>query len=100
MHAIALTHDSEILTWGVNDDGALGRDTSWSGGLRAMDKEESDSDDEDSGLNPKESTPTAVPSSFFPEGTVFTHIAASDSASFAVTDEGLVYGWGTFRVSR
>ena len=100
MHAVALTHNNQILTWGVNDDGALGRDTSWSGGLRDVNKEDSDSEDEDSGLNPKESTPTAIPSSSFPEGTIFTSIAASDSASFAVTDEGLVYGWGTFRVGQ
>lgn len=100
MHAVALTHNNQILTWGVNDDGALGRDTSWSGGLRDVNNEGSDSDDEDSGLNPKESTPIAIPSSSFPDGTIFTNIAASDSASFAVTDEGLVYGWGTFRVSR
>lgn len=99
MHVIALTHDNKILTWGVNDDGALGRDTSWSGGLREADKEDEDSDDEDSGLNPKEATPTAIPSTSFPEGTVFTQVAASDSCSFAVTNDGLVYGWGTFRVS-
>ena len=27
MHCVALTHDNRILTWGVNDLGALGRDT-------------------------------------------------------------------------
>ena len=100
MHVVALTHDSQILTWGVNDDGALGRDTSWDGGLRDMDKDEEDSDDEDSGLNPKESTPTAIASTSFPEGTIFTQVAASDSCTLAVTDKGLVYGWGTFRVGR
>ena len=84
----------------MNDDGALGRDTSWSGGLRNADQEDEDSDDEDSGLNPKEATPTAIPSKSFPEGTIFTQVAASDSCSFAVTDDGLVYGWGTFRVSK
>jgi regulator of chromosome condensation len=36
--------------------------------------------------------------SVFPEGTVFTQLAAGDSMTFALTDEGLVYGWGTFRV--
>ena len=100
MHVVALTHDSQILTWGVNDDGALGRDTSWDGGLRDMDKDEEDSDDEDSGLNPKESTPTAIASTSFPEGTIFTQVAASDSCTLAITDKGLVYGWGTFRVGR
>ena len=98
MHVAALTHDNQILTWGVNDDGALGRDTSWDGGLRDMDKDEEDSDDEDSGLNPMESTPTAIASTSFPEGTIFTQVAASDSCTLAVTDTGLVYGWGTFRV--
>ena len=27
MHVVALTRDNKILTWGVNDQGALGRDT-------------------------------------------------------------------------
>jgi regulator of chromosome condensation len=95
MHVIALTHDNRILTWGVNDQGALGRDTSWEGGLRDAD-EESDSGDED--LNPRESTPTAVDASHFPIGTKFVEVAAGDSCSFALTTTGHVYGWGTFRV--
>ena len=103
MHVAALTHDNKILTWGVNDQGALGRDTTWEGGkTRDMDQDnDSDSDSDagnDNGLNPKECVPTAIPSDAFPEGTVFTHLAAADSTTFAVTDEGLVYGWGTFRV--
>ena len=99
MHVAALTHDNKILTWGVNDQGALGRDTTWNGGLRDADQESEDSDDEDSGLNPFESTPTAIPSEHFPAGTIFTSVSAGDSTTFAVTDEGKVYGWGTFRVS-
>ncbi|XP_044718982.1 regulator of chromosome condensation (RCC1) repeat domain-containing protein [Hirsutella rhossiliensis] len=86
MHAVALTRDHRILTWGVNDQGALGRDTAWEGNLRDADKDEgsdSGSDDDDSGINPLESTPTAL----------------SDDASFALTEDGRVYGWGTFRSS-
>lgn len=104
MHCVALTHDNKILTWGVNDLGALGRDTTWDGGYKDIkddannDGSDSDSDD-DTGLNPRESTPTAIPSESFPEGTVFVEVAAGDSSSFALTDDGLVYGWGTFRVS-
>lgn len=99
MHCVALTHDNQLFTWGVNDQGSLGRDTTWDGGYKDMDdNSDSDSEDEDSGLNPKESTPTAIPASAFPEGTVFVEVAAADSASFALTDDGLVYGWGTFRV--
>jgi len=101
MHVIALTHDNKILTWGVNDQGALGRDTTWDGGLKDMDADDDDSDseDDDAGLNPKESTPTAIRSDKFPDDTVFVQVVAGDSQSFALTDDGQVWGWGTFRVS-
>ena len=100
MHVAALTHDNKILTWGVNDQGALGRDTTWEGGLKDIDGNESDqSEQSDSGLNPLESHPTPVPSSCFPEGTKFVQLSAGDSHTLALTDEGLVYGWGCFRVS-
>ena len=100
MHAAALTHDNRILTWGVNDQGALGRDTHYEGGLRDIDDAASDSSENsnDIGLNPREATPTAIPTEAFPDGTTFTQLAAGDSCTFALTDDGLVYGWGTFRV--
>jgi alpha-tubulin suppressor-like RCC1 family protein len=63
------------------------------------DSDSSDDDDEDSGLNPKESTPTAIPAHSFLAGVKFVQVAASDNASFALTEDGQVYGWGTFRVS-
>jgi regulator of chromosome condensation len=102
MHAIALTHDNKVLTWGVNDQGALGRDTTWDGGLKDMDAGEEDSDDDDdndNGLSPRESIPAEVDFSgiTIPEGTRFTQVAAGDSCSFVLTDDGFVYGWGTFR---
>ncbi|GAM84091.1 hypothetical protein ANO11243_020830 [Dothideomycetidae sp. 11243] len=101
MHTAALTHDNKILTWGVNDQGALGRDTAWEGGLKDIDDNKSedsdDDDDDDAGLNPRESTPTAIPSDKFSEGTVFVQVAAGDSTTFALTDDGQVWGWGTFR---
>ncbi|KAG9237118.1 regulator of chromosome condensation 1/beta-lactamase-inhibitor protein II [Amylocarpus encephaloides] len=100
MHCAALTHDNRILTWGVNDQGALGRKTS-SEDVKMKDAEDddsdSDSDDEDSGLNPSEAEPREVDSIHFPEGTKFAAMFASDSSTFALTDTGLVYGWGTFR---
>ncbi|KJZ78504.1 hypothetical protein HIM_01895 [Hirsutella minnesotensis 3608] len=101
MHAVALTRDHKILTWGVNDQGSLGRDTTWEGGLRDMDKDEgSDSEDEDdTGLNPRESMPAAVSQEHFAPGTKFVQVVASDSATFALTEDGRVYGWGTFRSS-
>jgi regulator of chromosome condensation len=101
MHCVALTHDNKILTWGVNDQRALGRNTDWDGGLRDMDAKSDcsdDTDDSDTGLNPNESTPAAIADDAFPAGTKFVRVAAGDSCSFALTDGGLVYGWGTFRV--
>jgi regulator of chromosome condensation len=103
MHAVALTADNKILTWGVNDNSALGRDTKYEVKTKDadvdMDASDSDSEDEDPGLdlNPLEATPTAIPSESFPEGTTFVQVAAGDSISLALTDNGLVYGWGTFR---
>ncbi|OAA70705.1 Regulator of chromosome condensation/beta-lactamase-inhibitor protein II [Cordyceps fumosorosea ARSEF 2679] len=101
MHAAALTRDHKILTWGVNDQGALGRDTNWDGGLKDMDgnDSDSDSDDDDTGINPEESTPTAVGEEYFAPGTKFVQVVASDSATFVLTQDGRVYGWGTFRSS-
>ena len=105
MHCAALTHDNKILTWGVNDTGALGRRTG-AGKVKEITQKEdddvSDSDDEDDDddfLNPTESEPREVDSKYFPKGTEFAFLAASDSATFAVTTDGSVYGWGTFRVS-
>lgn len=100
MHSIALTQDNKLLSWGVNDLGALGRDTVWEGAWVEpnAEKEDSDSDNEASGLNPKESTPMEIDTAMFPAGTIFTQVAAGDNASFALTDGGLLYGWGTFKV--
>lgn len=98
MHCAALTHDNIILTWGVNDQGALGRNTEWNGGLKDMNADEdSDSEDGDGDLNPHEATPAAVDSKHFPPGTIFVQVVAGDSATFALTSDGKVYGWGTFR---
>ncbi|KAF2019647.1 RCC1/BLIP-II [Aaosphaeria arxii CBS 175.79] len=102
MHVIALTKDNKILTWGVNDNGALGRDTSAASvTMKDMgDGAGSDSDSEDDptgGLNEQEANPLPVSAEHFPEDTVFVDVAAGDSCSFALTTEGAVYGWGTFR---
>ena len=100
MHCLALTHDHQIYTWGVNDQGALGRDTQWEGGLRDINEDSGDSESEGGNdLNPRETTPTAIDSACFPPNTRFSQVVASDSASFALTTTGLVYGWGTFRAN-
>jgi regulator of chromosome condensation len=99
MHCVALTHDNKILTWGVNDQGALGRNTGVNTFSNIKDRESGISCSQDSaGLNPYEAIPVAIPSTAFPESTIFVEVAAGESSSFVLTDEGLVYGWGTFRV--
>lgn len=102
MHCAALTLDNKIYTWGVNDQGALGRPISDEGKMKNADEDDdsdSDSEDEDSGLNPSEAEPRQVDPAHFPEGTRFAEVFAGDSTTFALTTTGLVYGWGTFRVS-
>jgi len=99
MHCAALTHDNKIYTWGVNDLGALGRDTKKDPKAEDEDSDDDDSDDDEIDLNAKESTPATIPSNYFPEDVQFTQLVASDSATFALTTTGSVYGWGTFSVS-
>lgn len=106
VHSVALTRDNKILTWGVNDEGTLARDTTkekepetnGANGVNGDAESDEDSDDDEITLNLKEASPLPVDSSLFPKGTVFVQLAASDSATFALTVDGLVYGWGTFRV--
>ncbi|RYC54789.1 hypothetical protein CHU98_g11420 [Xylaria longipes] len=98
MHAVALTRDNRVLTWGVNDDKALGRDTAWAGGVRDADAEDSDDeDDDDTGINPLESTPTQIDNGELEETDIICKVIATDSASFLLTTDGFVFGWGTFR---
>ncbi|PLB52016.1 putative pheromone response protein [Aspergillus steynii IBT 23096] len=105
IHSAALTHDNKILTWGVNDDATLGRDTKEDPVkdemmIDAKNEKDSNSDsdsDDDLTLNLKEATPMAIDPSLFPKGTTFAQLSATDSATFALTTTGLVYGWGTFR---
>ncbi|KAF4504496.1 hypothetical protein G6O67_007944 [Ophiocordyceps sinensis] len=95
MHTIALTIEGQLITWGVNDEFALGRNTHWSPELCDMDAVP----DDEAELNPLESTPTAISAAQFPPNTRFCQVAAGDNYSIALTDTGLAYGWGTFRDS-
>jgi regulator of chromosome condensation len=97
MHSVALTHDNQILTWGVSDEGALGRDATDTTGAGLKDADDDSDSDDEVLLNPKESTPTAVTENL--PNVKFVQVAAGDSATFAVTETGNVYGWGAFRVS-
>lgn len=95
-HCAALTHDNRILTWGVNLLGALGRKTE-------DDDDKTDGSDDDDAeialrLNPKEAIPGEVDPSAFPARTEFVQLAVTENATFALTNTGLVFGWGTFKV--
>ncbi|KAF7939449.1 hypothetical protein EAE99_001254 [Botrytis elliptica] len=96
MHCVALTDDQRILTWGVSDGGSLGRDTSsYEAPAKDMDADSEDGNEEDIVLNPVESTPTAISTDFL-DGRKVVQVIASDSASFVLTEDGYVYGWGSF----
>ena len=86
--------------WSVHDNGALGRDTMWEAPTRDVDADLASEDEDDQvGLNPKESSPVAIPTKSFPKGTrTIVQVAATDSARFALTDDGSVYGWETYYV--
>ncbi|PSN52909.1 Regulator of chromosome condensation [Blattella germanica] len=73
MHTVCLTKSGQVLTFGCNDEGALGRDTS---------KEGSEME----------------PASVALEGHV-VQITAGDSHSAALLDDGRVFAWGAFRDS-
>lgn len=99
MHTIALDADNNIWSWGCNDVGALGRDTSGAAEkLKDMDAAgNDDSDDNDGDLNELESTPSKIDMSAFPAGAKVVQLAALDNLSCALLDDGSVYAWGTFR---
>ncbi|CCU81601.1 putative protein PIM1/putative regulator of chromosome condensation [Blumeria hordei DH14] len=100
MHCAALTFDNKILTWGVNDQGALGREASQGGKMKVISEghnSDSETEDEGSGLNPNESEPREIDWTNIEEDTKFAAVFAGDSTTFALTIEGRVYGWGTFR---
>ncbi|KAG4302920.1 hypothetical protein PCANB_000763 [Pneumocystis canis] len=91
MHTAAIDYKGNVYTWGVNDQGALGRDTTWN-----INRTNPDSDDEQM-LNPKDSVPGKVEG--IPDGVKVVKMACGDSISVAITDQGQVYAWGSFRCS-
>jgi regulator of chromosome condensation len=73
MHSLVLTKDGTIWSFGCNDEGALGRDTSEEGS-------------------------EAIPAKISLPGTV-VRISAGDSHSACLLEDGRVFAWGSFRVS-
>lgn len=83
-HSLGVDKDGRVWSWGQNDTGCLGRDTS-------LNDEEID---EDLDLNPYESTPSPVTN--IGKSVQFSSVCATDSASAALALSGSVYCWGTF----
>ncbi|KAJ9585284.1 hypothetical protein L9F63_002914, partial [Diploptera punctata] len=73
MHTICLTESGNVITFGCNDEGALGRDTSEEGS-------------------------ETIPGEVDLDGQVI-QITAGDSHSAALLEDGKVFAWGSFRDS-
>ena len=73
MHSVCLTKAGKVLTFGCNDEGALGRDTS---------------------VEDSETKPGLVTL----DGNA-VQVTAGDSHSAALLDDGRVFAWGSFRDS-
>ncbi|KAK9820428.1 hypothetical protein WJX72_010230 [[Myrmecia] bisecta] len=88
MHTVALADSGEVYTTGVNDEGALGRETAgelWETSGAAQGKPT------DSYTWGRVQMPTA-------HGPV-VQVSAGDSHTAALTNQGYVYAWGTYRDS-
>ncbi|KAF6262444.1 regulator of chromosome condensation 1/beta-lactamase-inhibitor protein II, partial [Scenedesmus sp. NREL 46B-D3] len=81
MHTVALAEDGSIYTWGVNDEGALGRPTSGSAW----------------GQRPTAAKRTHMCQARLPDGVVCVQVVAGDGFTFVLTDQGCIYGWGQFK---
>ena len=82
---MVILDDATVCTAGVNDDGALGREITIEG-------------TGDSSLVPDENNACLFGKVNLPYGAARpVQTVATDSASFVLTADGAVYGWGTFR---
>ncbi len=83
MHTVGLTPDGDVYTWGVNDEGALGRKTSGTCWEKEPEKNKSDS---------------FVPGqAHLPDGVKAVQVAAGDGFTFAIGTDGCLYGCGHFK---
>ncbi|GLC44085.1 hypothetical protein PLESTM_001554200 [Pleodorina starrii] len=83
MHSVGLTVDGDVYTWGVNDEGALGRKTSGTCWEKEPDANKGDS-----------FVPGLAP---LPDGIKALQVAAGDGFTFAVGTDGCLYGCGHFK---
>ena len=84
MHTAALAADGTVFTWGVNDEGALGRPTAGSAWEDAA-----AADKEDPSLPGAARLPAGAPR--------IVALAAGDGFTFALGEDGSIWGWGCFK---
>ena len=104
MHTLALMEDGRVYSWGVNDEGALGRPTAdkvWNelgeGAFAAMKDGFRGADLGILGTKSDPYVPGRVPMPRECEGKKVVQLSAGDSHSCALLDDGSVLSWGTFR---
>lgn len=83
MHSVAITEDGSVYTWGVNDEGALGRPT--------------DGDAWNSTANGEREDSCVPGKARMPVDAFTVQVVAGGGFTFALTDSGAVYGWGMFK---
>ncbi|GFR43556.1 hypothetical protein Agub_g4649 [Astrephomene gubernaculifera] len=83
MHTVGLTSEGDVYTWGVNDEGALGRKTSGTCWEKEPDSAKGD--------------PFVPLRAELPGGLKAVQIAAGDGFTFAVGADGCLYGCGHFK---
>ena len=93
MHTIAITGDGRVWTWGVNDEGALGRHAKSSNQYTIGMKPDSAASQAN---NVSETVPGLVA---IPDASKAVMGVAGDSHSFVLLESGVVFGWGAFRNS-
>lgn len=83
MHTVALSASGEVWTWGVNDEGALGRKTGGSAWEKEPESGKADS--------------TTPGKAVLPAGVKATQVAAGDGFTLVLADDGALYGFGLFK---
>lgn len=98
MHCVAVTVTGDVFTWGVNDEGALGRDAATSNDYATASMSEFQR------AEMSEKVSEMLPGRVDMAGAAATsakaiHASAGDSHSCVVFDDGTAVAWGGFRNS-